>query len=245
MKTHNTTRRIVPPQSAKWDLTGFPDQKYRCLVIDPPWSITKTGLRKDRPNQTTSLDYQTATKKDLIALPVADWAEPQSWLWLWATNGREKASGESVLKIAFELLEAWGFRYHTMITWDKKTGVCPYSPYQFVTEHILFAYRGKADFPKSSLGKQKTCFSAPSTIHSAKPDSFYQAIAANFPGPRLDVFARQNRAGFDAWGDQTGKLSVATPRPRRLLGGVGTNGASLPLAAAKQGVAGSPGILLI
>ena len=116
METQTPTRRIVHSQSEKWNLTQFTDQKYRCLVIDPPWNITKTGLRKDRPNQTTSLDYQTATKEDLIALPVADWAAPQSWLWLWATNGREKASGEIVLKIAFDLLEAWGFRYHTMIT---------------------------------------------------------------------------------------------------------------------------------
>jgi hypothetical protein len=33
--------------------------KYRVIVVDPPWNQGKTGRRKTRPNQTTTLDYKT------------------------------------------------------------------------------------------------------------------------------------------------------------------------------------------
>lgn len=117
-------------------------KKYRCIVIDPPWPQGKTGKRSVRPNQLTVLDYKTMNKKELMQLPVQEWAANQSFLWLWATNSKNRKTGEPILYTAFDLIKAWGFTFYTMITWDKKTGPCPFGPYQIITEHILFAYRG-------------------------------------------------------------------------------------------------------
>ena len=36
--------------------------------------------------------------------------------------------------MGFDLLNHWGFNYYTTITWDKKTGPCPFGPYQITTE---------------------------------------------------------------------------------------------------------------
>jgi len=192
------------------------DKRYRVLVIDPPWNQGKTGKRKVRPNQTKTLDYPTMCKQRLLNLPVKQWAEDQCFLWLWATNSKDRKTGEPILKTAFDLMEEWGFTFYTMITWNKRTGPCPFGPYQIITEHILFGYKGKAVFDRKCLGKMQTCFTETPTVHSAKPDSFYQQIAKHFDGPRLDVFARQVREGYDGWGDQYGSLTTEEKRPRGL-----------------------------
>jgi len=48
----------------------FQKNKYRVIVIDPPWNQGKTGKRKVRPNQTTILDYPTMSKAELESLPL-------------------------------------------------------------------------------------------------------------------------------------------------------------------------------
>lgn len=192
-------------------------KKYRVIVIDPPWNQGKTGKRSARPNQSTLLDYPTMSKEDLINLPVNDWADDQCFLWLWATNSKDKNTKEPILYTAFDLLKHWGFEFYTLITWNKKTGPCPFGPYQVVTEHLLFAYKGKAIFDRSVLGKMQTIFTETPTAHSVKPQSFYEQIAALFPGPRLDVFARQKRPGFDGWGNEYGKYDLEMKRPASAL----------------------------
>lgn len=189
---------------------------YQVVVVDPPWNQGKTGKRSVRPNQSTKLGYSTMTKSDLEQLPISTWAADQSFLWLWATNSKDKTTGEPILRTAFDLMTCWGFTFYTMVTWNKRTGPCPFGPYQITTEHVLFGYRGKAVFERESLGKMQTCFTETPTVHSAKPDSFYQTIASHFAGNRLDVFARQARQGYDGWGNEYGTLTTDAARPRRL-----------------------------
>ena len=118
-------------------------------------------------------------KEELKEMPINKISEDEIFLWLWATNSKDKKTKEPILKITFELMEHWGFKYYTMITWDKKTGTCPFGPYQITTEHILFGYKGKDVFPKESLGKMKACFSNSSIAHSVKPNSFYKKLISN------------------------------------------------------------------
>jgi N6-adenosine-specific RNA methylase IME4 len=182
-------------------------KKYQVLVVDPPWGYRKTGKRRVRPNQGPDFGYPTMSKEEIANVPIREWADDQCFLWLWATNGKDRATGEPVLRMAFDLLDAWGFKFYTMVTWNKKTGPCPFGPYQIITEHVLFAYKGKGFFDKGCLGKLQTCFTEASKGHSVKPDSFYRSIVDYFPGNRLDVFARQVRDGFDGWGDEYEGLS--------------------------------------
>lgn len=44
---------------------------------------------------------------------------------------------------------------------------------------------------------------APRCEHSRKPDEFYHRVTRLVPGPYLDLFAREQRAGWTAWGDET------------------------------------------
>jgi N6-adenosine-specific RNA methylase IME4 len=191
-------------------------KKYRSIVIDPPWNQGKTGKRKVRPNQTTVLDYPTMTRTELEQLPIEELAESEAFMWLWATNSKDRKTGEPILKTAFDLMETWGFTFYTMLTWHKRTGPCPFGPYQVVTEHVLFGYRGKCRFESHTLGKMQTLFTASPTLHSAKPASFYDQVERYFPSPRIDIFARQQRSGFDGWGNQYETLALDAPRPRSL-----------------------------
>ena len=177
---------------------------YRSVVIDPPWDQGKTGLRAARPNQGRNLEYPTMTVPEIARVPVVEWAAQDAFLWLWATNSRSRSSKRPILQEAFGLMEHWGFRYYTLLTWDKGTGPCPFGPYQITSEHCLFGYRGKFLLPGNSMGKMKTVFRASARAHSEKPALLYAHIREYFPEPCLDVFARRRHAGFDAWGDEVG-----------------------------------------
>jgi len=49
---------------------------------------------------------------------------------------------------------------------------------------------------------QQVSFDAPVSDHSEKPDVFYDRVRNASPGPRLEMFARDGRDGFDVWGDE-------------------------------------------
>lgn len=176
--------------------------KFDVLVIDPPWNQGKTGKRKSRPNQDTDLDYSTLSEQELSLLPVEKWSKGNCFIFLWVTNSKDRDTQKPIIQLGFELLEHWGFKYNTFITWDKKTGPCPFSPFQITTEHIIFGYKGTVKYNKESLGKIQTCFTETAKSHSVKPDYFYYLIDKYFDGDKLDVFARKKRKGFWGWGDQ-------------------------------------------
>lgn len=178
------------------------DDNFDVIVVDPPWNQGKTGKRGCRPNQGTKLDYSTLSFEEIKLLPIKQWSKEDTFIFLWVTNSKDKKTKRPIIQMGFDLLETWGFTYNTFITWDKKTGPCPLSPFQIVTEHVIFGYKGKVNYNKESLGKIKTCFTETTKAHSIKPDSFYECIDQYFSGKKLDVFARKKRKGFQGWGDQ-------------------------------------------
>ncbi|ORU93464.1 MAG: hypothetical protein A6F72_07055 [Cycloclasticus sp. symbiont of Poecilosclerida sp. N] len=44
---------------------------------------------------------------------------------LWTTNSKDRQTGEPFLNTSFNLLEQWGYKFYTMITWNKNTGYSP------------------------------------------------------------------------------------------------------------------------
>jgi N6-adenosine-specific RNA methylase IME4 len=71
------------------------------------------------------------------------------------------------------------------------------------TEHCLFAVRGSLRLrAKRAL---PTAYFWPRTAHSVKPDTFYDLVEEASPGPYLELFARRQRLGWDAIGDEIGK----------------------------------------
>lgn len=171
-----------------------PTGQYSCIVIDPPWPMKKID-RDVRPKQ-KAFDYEPMSEDELaeLALPAAD----NCHLYLWTTHKH--------LPIALNLAGLWGFKYECLMTWVKNVGFTPFS-WMRSTEHVLFCRRGSLDLLK--LG-ERLDFNAKVREHSRKPDEFYELVMRTSPGPRIDMFARQARDGFDVWGAEPDKFPGAS-----------------------------------
>lgn len=169
---------------------------YRTIVADPPWEYTQSRIvttaktAKTRPE--AAAKYRTMTDTEIAALPVGAWCEDDAHLYLWATNPR--------LRAAFGIVEAWGFEYRTLLTWEKQGTLGMGYYFRGQTEHVLFATRGKLPIPPEK--RERNIFRAPKTGHSIKPDSFMDMVERVSPGPYLEMFARRQRLGWDTWGNE-------------------------------------------
>jgi N6-adenosine-specific RNA methylase IME4 len=66
------------------------------------------------------------------------------------------------------------------------------------TEHCLVCARGK---PVVRLTNQTTVLNGVRREHSRKPDDFYLLVEQLCPGNKLELFARQVRDGWQAYGN--------------------------------------------
>jgi N6-adenosine-specific RNA methylase IME4 len=165
------------------------DSRYRAIVIDPPWPVQKI-LRDERPNQDT-FDYPTMTLEEIASLPIRDLADDDGChVYLWVTH--------KFLPKGLLLFDQWGVRYECLMTWRKNVGFTPFS-WMYSTEHVLFGRIGRLDVLRKGL---RLDFEAKVARHSAKPDEFYERVVQASPGPRLELFARAERPGFEVWGNE-------------------------------------------
>lgn len=170
----------------------WPKGKYQTIVVDPPWQMEK--IETDvRPNQ-TGFDYPTMTEEELMDFPLQDMACDNCHLYLWVT--------QKYMPLGLQLMEHWGFRYECLLTWVKNMGFPPFS-WMYSTEHVLFGRKGS--LPLLKMGKRLD-FAAKRREHSRKPDEFYDLVKEVSPEPRIDVFSREERDGFDQFGNEKNSL---------------------------------------
>ncbi len=188
----NRKERNIKKQQGIESLS-LPANKYRTIVIDPPWRIDKIS-REERMNQ-FDLDYPTMTLDQIMSLPIPDLAsEDGCHIYLWATHKH--------LPDAFDILETWGAKYQCLLTWVKNVGMTPFS-WMYSTEHCLFARIGNLDLLK--MGKRLD-FNGKVREHSRKPDEFYDRVKEVSPEPRIDMFGREKHDGFEVWGNEPAKF---------------------------------------
>jgi N6-adenosine-specific RNA methylase IME4 len=171
--------------------------KHKTVVIDPPW-LLQASLKKmcGKKGYHSNLPYKTMTDSEIMAFPINDFADEQCDLFMWTTHTK--------LPVALSILQAWGFKFHVLLAWDKLSGVCMNGFYR-QTEFVVYGYRGKQGVDVGEGSYIPTLFKAKANGHSRKPDIFYKIIGERTQAPRIDIFARKRHFGFEAYGDEVEK----------------------------------------
>ena len=183
---------------------------YSTIVADPPWRYRKSPQGNGTVHSRTLVSdlYQTMSMRELAELPVAELTANNAHLYLWVTVPR--LFGERDDKEGFgpfHIMQAWGFRYVTMLTWHKSGAPGMGSYFRIDTEHCLFGVRGHAPIPPTK--RLRNLISAPRGRHSEKPARLFEMAEAVSPGPRLELFARVRRPGWDSWGNELSSFDAA------------------------------------
>lgn len=188
-----TERKVELEQQKKDIETGkvkLPDGVFEIIAIDPPWAYgteyDPNGRRSANPYPEMSLD-----EIKNIKLPASD----NCILFLWTTH--------KFMRYSFELIDNWGFRDVSIITWVKnKIGLGSWLRSQ--SEFCIMAVKGK---PKVNLTNQTTILNGIAREHSRKPDEFYKMVDELCIGRKLDYFSREKRDGWESFGNDIKKFT--------------------------------------
>ena len=175
-------------------------QKYNTVVIDPPWPISLAGQFEGKSHRPMEMAYHTMSLEEIARMGINRITNPGGHIYLWTTN--------KFLKEAFTILERWGIKYHITLVMVKPSGMAPSLGYVFGAEYCLMGYR--PPMKPFSKGGALNWFKNQNNHgeHSRKPDAFYKIVELTSPGPRIDLFSRRLRAGWDVMGDELGFAQV-------------------------------------
>lgn len=180
------------------------NKNYDIIYTDPPWNQTKGNKRKCRPNQDKKLDYATLSLSQILDIHkfFCEKTSEKHNVFMWTID--------KYLHQTEEMMKDLGYSLHARFIWDKENGVAPAFTVRFSHEYLLWFYKkGNILMPcKERRGKYTTVLREPSTVHSKKPICAYEMIEDMFPNTnKLELFARIERNGWDAWGNQVGILN--------------------------------------
>lgn len=199
---------LARPDMAPEPFAGLRAGHYAAIAADPPWDFK---IRSPKGSgRSASAHYHTVPTARLSDLPVRDLAARDTWLFLWATT--------AMLPDALAIMGAWGFAYSgSAFCWVKTYPKAPTLFYDrrafhmgmgFTTrknvELVLLGRRGE---PKRLSKSVRELIIAPRREHSRKPEEFYERVQQYCAGPYLDLFSRQSRPNWDAWGNEVGKFA--------------------------------------
>jgi N6-adenosine-specific RNA methylase IME4 len=195
-------------KDGRGSFSALPKNHYRAILADPPWRFEVWAETGDAAHGVPP--YERMTFDEIAALPVGDLVEDNSVLFIWVCWPS--------LPDALKILPAWGFTYKTCgFAWIKgdtrqadffREDYTAYMGLGYWTransEVCLLATRGK---PKRLNADVRQGIIEPRREHSRKPDCVHSRIERLVAGPYLELFARQQRPGWDCWGNEVTKFN--------------------------------------
>ncbi len=190
-------REVVRKINAE-QVAPAPVGPFRVIVADFPWPYDNSdqhdGSRGHIPYPAMSIEQGLAMAGEIEKLAHEDGCI----LAFWVTN--------AFIPEAVGMVQAWGFSWRTMFTWDKqRDGIGTWGRGR--TEHLIIAERGEIE--AHTLNEVSTLITAPRREHSRKPDEVMELLRVHCPGPYLDMFAREPRSGWASWGAEVQKFAGA------------------------------------
>ena len=177
------------------DLNNAPE--YDLVYADPPWQQTKGGGKKVRSKSSgTPLDYPTLDLQQIAEHLRLATRGGCKVLFLWTID--------KYLFEAQKIAESLGFKLHARMIWNKVNGIPTAFTVRYGHEYLLFMYKGKfTPIAFNERGKVHTVFTEKATKHSKKPEKAYEIIKRLYPNlSKIELYARQEHEGFDAWGNE-------------------------------------------
>lgn len=175
---------------------------YSVILLDPAWSYEMYSEKGHA--KSPHAHYSCMSMDELKALPVGHLAQPDATMVMWSVF--------PMMPQALELMAHYGFQFKTGGAWAKqsKTG-------QKIAFGTGYIYRGAAEFwivgtvgePRLKSKSVRNLIVAPVREHSRKPDQMHSDIERLWDGPYVEIFGRQQRAGWDVWGNEAEKFEEA------------------------------------
>lgn len=179
-------------------------KKYQIIYADPAWE-TKTFKEKKDGLISRELPYIQMSDKQIMELDLKSLLADDAILFMWCIDSR--------IPILSDIMKAWGFTFKCVgFVWAKKAkntdgfngGFSSYTKRD--CEFCFIGTRGKYMNLKRGINQ---ILIEPKTIHSRKPNEIRKRIVQMCGDlPRLELFAREQREGFDVWGNEV-ESSVA------------------------------------
>lgn len=174
---------------------------YDVILTDPPWkysgSKTKWGAAEKF--------YPTMPYEDIVAI-VPD-LNKNGILFMWVTS--------PLMHLGFKAIDEWNLSFRGVaFVWVKTKKTDPLIPVgaqgvrpsivKPTTEFVLVASKVSKGRPMPLFDESiRQVVLAPKQEHSQKPDEVQERIERMYPNAtRLEMFARRERDGWDAWGNE-------------------------------------------
>lgn len=173
--------------------------KYQIIYADPPWRQSKGGKKNVRPlTSGEPLDYNVLSLPEIqdILGRAGFYSDENRVMFLWTID--------KYLHEAEEIARNLGYKLHARMIWNKVTGIPAAFTIRYGHEYLLYCYHGKLlPVAREERGKIHTVFTEQVKRHSQKPEKAYEIIERLYPDTnKLELFARQQRMGWDVWGNE-------------------------------------------
>lgn len=195
-------------------LDGLPKKHFACWAVDVPWKFVVRSKKGEQ--RSPERHYKTMTLEQIAALPVADYAADNSFMMFWVT-GPHLAVGNHL-----PIMRTWGFEptaiWGVWIKPSKKRfrqGWMFFDDFNFFVgmgyttrqnaEYVVVGRRGK---PQRISKSVRQVMASPLREHSRKPEEFYQNVEKFCIGPRIELFGREQRDGWEVRGDEANKFGI-------------------------------------
>lgn len=163
-------------------------KKYRTLLVDPPWQYRNKRTGGSMLSGSAQ-KYQTMSIEELCALRIDKIIDKDCILFLWVTCPMKLE--------AFQLINAWSFKYKTTIYWRKIMSLGMGYFYRGQVEELWLCIKGKI---KAFRCQKPNFLQTKALAHSQKPKEIYEWIEPYALEPKAELFACKQRDRWDCFG---------------------------------------------
>jgi len=172
-----------------------PITPYTTVLMDPPWNERGAGKYKRGADRYYPLMGRNDILRTILRCEFWDGIAPNAHMYLWVTN--------TFLPDGLWLMDALGFKYKSNFVRAKEGNIGLGQYFRGQHELCLFGTKGRRPTePRTERRNLSSLVCAPRGAHSEKPQPSYELIEARSKGPYLELFARQSRPGWTAWGNE-------------------------------------------